>query len=259
MQVVNPANPVPKYLQISEWLKELIQSGSYNKGDKLPSEIELSNRCGVNRNTLRQAVSELVALGMLKKVRGVGSFVESVVPLELKHPMNRISSFRDYFGSDSIDRKTIVLEKKIETAGKRIAEALVLANNKKVIALKRLRTGDGVPFIYEESYLPHEMFPGLTDMDLTRSLYRTLTENFNVRLAHSRQKIRAVNLNREKATLFNLPENAAGFFLENITYNENKVPIEILYSYCRGDKYVFELELGEYEVKKNNFNFYVDK
>ena len=73
MKVIDPLNPIPKYLQISTWLKELVQTGRFKKGERLPSEMELSKICNVNRNTLRQAVGELVAQGILRKEKGTGT------------------------------------------------------------------------------------------------------------------------------------------------------------------------------------------
>ncbi len=67
LKIVDASNPIPKYLQISGWLKEVIQTGRYKVGERLPSEVELSQMCGVNRNTLRQAVAELTAVGLLRK------------------------------------------------------------------------------------------------------------------------------------------------------------------------------------------------
>ena len=66
MKIVDDSNPIPKYLQISTWLKELIQTGRYKAGEKLPSEVQLSKMCGVNRNTVRQAISELTVIGLLR-------------------------------------------------------------------------------------------------------------------------------------------------------------------------------------------------
>ena len=66
---------VPKYIQISHWLMEMIQKGRYAVHDKLPSESKLSELFQVNRNTVRQAISDLVAKGLVQKKNGVGSFV----------------------------------------------------------------------------------------------------------------------------------------------------------------------------------------
>ncbi len=73
MNIIDPDNPIPKYLQISAWLKDLIQSGRYERGSTLPSEVELARICQVNRNTLRQAISELTMAGMLRKDKGRGT------------------------------------------------------------------------------------------------------------------------------------------------------------------------------------------
>ncbi len=93
MQIVDPNNPIPKYLQISTWLTEAIQIGRYPLGDKIPSEVELSRMCRVNRNTLRQAIAELTKNGLLAKKKGQGTFVTASEPSALKHQLNRISSF----------------------------------------------------------------------------------------------------------------------------------------------------------------------
>jgi DNA-binding GntR family transcriptional regulator len=250
MVVVNLENPVPKYLQISQWLKELIDSGRFQDGEKLPSEVELSRMCDVNRNTLRQAIAELVSEGRLKKVKGVGSFVSESPCVELHHDISKIASFKDYFGNANLEEKTIVLEMEPMVAEKHIAERLVLGAERRVILLKRLRTGDGAPFIYEESYLPYNLFKDLTVVEASGSLYRAITEKFGIDLVRSHQVVRAVNLSKKIATMFNLPENAAGLLMENITYDRNNTPVELLFSYSRGDKYVMELELGEYRSKK---------
>ena len=257
MKIVDPSNPIPKYLQISAWLKELIQTGRYKVGEKLPSEIELSKMCEVNRNTLRQAISELTAEGILIKEKGMGTFVKSSKPVALKHRLERISSFGDDLSDIGLKENTIILKKGIEDAPDHVAKALILGENNEVIAVYRLRTGDDMPLIYEESYLPSEMFNDILNMDLTGSMYQILSERFNTVLARCEQIITAVNLNLQIAKLFNLPKGSAGLYMESITYNENNIPIEVLCSYYRGDKYIFEVELGRYHIKKNNVNSFV--
>ena len=95
MNVIDPDNPIPKYLQISAWIKDLIQSGRYEKGGALPSEVELARICQVNRNTLRQAIAELTAAGVLRKEKGRGTFVCAESPLAITHQLKSISSFSD--------------------------------------------------------------------------------------------------------------------------------------------------------------------
>jgi DNA-binding GntR family transcriptional regulator len=255
LKIVDPSNPIPKYLQISAWLKELIQTGRYKEGERIPSEIELSRLCEVNRNTLRQAISELTAKGLLRKEKGKGTFVSLSKPVAFKHKLGRISSFRDDLNEIGIEENTILLKKGIEDVPDHVAKALILGAKNKAIAVCRLRMGDNIPLIYEESYLPGEMFNGILDMDLTGSMYKILSERFDIVLSRSDQTIRAVNLNVQIAKLLDLPKNSAGLYMESVTYNENNIPVEVLCSYYRGDKYVFEVELGRYHIKDSSGNY----
>ncbi len=254
LKIVDPSNPIPKYLQISAWLKGLIQSGRYKNGEKLPSEMELSKICGVNRNTLRQALSELVTEGILRKEKGTGTFVSSSTPVTLKHKLQKISSFGDDLNGIGLQEKSIILSKSIEEAKEHVAKTLILGSDNTVIAVRRLRTGNNIPLIYEESYLPGNMFKDILEMDLTGSMYKIISKHFHILLSRSAQTIRAVNLKGKITTLLNLPENAAGFYMESVTFNDNNIPIEVLCAYYRGDKYVFEVEVGQYHLKDNNRN-----
>ena len=248
LKIVDASNPIPKYLQISAWLKEVIQTGRYKVGERLPSEVELSQMCGVNRNTLRQAIAELTVAGILRKEKGTGTFVSAPAPSELKHKLERISSFRDMLGQSGIKAKTIVVEKGIEKADDYVAKTLFLGRSKKVIAVRRVRAGNGTPYIFEESFLPADTFEGFLNYDLTGSMYDLISERFNIVLARSKQTISAVNLNQRIAGIMGIPENSAAIFSEYITFDDKSMPVEILYSYYRGDKYKLEIELGRYHA-----------
>lgn len=50
-------------------------SGSLRPGDQIPTEVELSEQFGVSRNTVRESVKILVAMGVLEIRRPVGTFV----------------------------------------------------------------------------------------------------------------------------------------------------------------------------------------
>jgi len=67
--------------QTSDRLYEMIvEEGRYAPGSKLPNENELSQALDVSRTTLREAISFLVAQGVLEIQRGKGTFVASHLP-----------------------------------------------------------------------------------------------------------------------------------------------------------------------------------
>lgn len=69
------SNDKPIYSQIIEQIKQLIVSGGFSPGDKLPSVRELAQTACVNPNTMQKAMSELEKDGLLYTLRSSGRFI----------------------------------------------------------------------------------------------------------------------------------------------------------------------------------------
>ena len=245
-EIVDFNSPIPRYLQISNWLEEMIRKGRYKVGERLPSESSLAEICGVNRNTVRQAISELVAKGFISKKNGIGSFISARNPSPVKYILQNISSFTDDMLSVGITPKTKILSQKVVEAEEELAEKLMLGGDKHVILTKRLRLGNGVPLVIERSYLPYGEYKSLVGMKLTGSLYHILTEKFGTELRRSIQTFRATPLSQEDAKLLEVPPKSPGIFLESIIYDSKNVAVEVMQAHHRGDKYVFQVESGQF-------------
>ena len=61
--------------QIIDAFTARLIDGSLKPGDQIPTEVELSERFGVARNTVREAIKILVAMGVLEIRRPVGTYV----------------------------------------------------------------------------------------------------------------------------------------------------------------------------------------
>ena len=73
--VINREVPIPYYYQLEGLLRDQIRRGSWQAGQKVPSEKQLCEFYAVSRTTVRQAVSHLVGEGLLYHVKGKGTFV----------------------------------------------------------------------------------------------------------------------------------------------------------------------------------------
>src|SRR5215469_6539333 len=65
----------PMYQQIAEDLRKQIDSGALERGRQLPTELELREKYEASRNTIRDAVKRLIALGLVETRPGQGTFV----------------------------------------------------------------------------------------------------------------------------------------------------------------------------------------
>ena len=76
---------MPLYQQLIEELAKYISDEKLLPGDQILTEPEISQKYGVSRATVRQAIQELVNAGVLMKIHGKGTFLaEPKVKMNVK-------------------------------------------------------------------------------------------------------------------------------------------------------------------------------
>ena len=73
--------------EIITQLSQAIIEGDFKPGDKLPSEAELCEQLAVGRNSLREAIRVLNAMGVVKTKRGQGTFLQDTISHEVFNPL----------------------------------------------------------------------------------------------------------------------------------------------------------------------------
>lgn len=79
---MEPIQRVPVIVQVEARIRELIESGQYLPGEKLPTEKELCQRLGVGRGTVREAFRLLQARGYVELRPGRGAFASEPAPVD---------------------------------------------------------------------------------------------------------------------------------------------------------------------------------
>ena len=92
---VKPIKKMSTAAKVFETLYEMIVNGQIQRGQKLPSQEELAKQFGVSRNTLREAMNKLYAMGLLSSRQGIGTVVQS------PDPEGYLSTLRGQFLLDS--------------------------------------------------------------------------------------------------------------------------------------------------------------
>lgn len=94
--------------EIYNSIETKIVSGELKPGDKLPSEHELCNIWNTSRITVRQALERMVALGILKKVRGGGTYVSESESSIALSPLFAFAIFRDESVKDILTFRKVI-------------------------------------------------------------------------------------------------------------------------------------------------------
>ncbi|MFE3182539.1 GntR family transcriptional regulator [Streptomyces violascens] len=155
----------PRYLQIADDIEEQIKTGVLAPAAEVPSEAQLMDRYGVSSGTVRKAVAQLRAVGLVDTLHGKGSFVKSRPPVRRKSSdrfrrSHRLAGKAAYIAETEqagVKPTVRVLSIGPVEAPAEIAERLSVAAGDKVLARRRLYFSDGVPTEEATSYLPWDI------------------------------------------------------------------------------------------------------
>ncbi len=232
---IDQNSPIPLYYQIQQNITELIETNVVRAGDPLPSERELSELYAVNRMTLRQAITELCNQGVLRRVRGVGTFVTEK---NIGTPfIPAVTGFSERFRNAGHKPTSRVITLEIIPASPLVAQRLRLEEKALVISLVRLRLLDDEPLMLEKSFLPHESYPDLIEQDFSvQSLYDVLAQRYGVHILETEQTLEPTLLKTQEAELFNLKSGLPAMLVSITAYARDHQPIEFSKSVIRGDR-----------------------
>jgi DNA-binding GntR family transcriptional regulator len=231
---------VPLYFQIAEAIERAIDSGELAPGERLDNEIELSERLGVSRPTVRQAIQRLVQQGLLVRRRGVGTVV---VSHRIRRPVG-LTSLYDDLAATGRNPTTAVLSLRTAPAGQEVASALSLAPGSEVVMIERVRSADGVPLAVMTNYLPEALLAEPLSAELLEDhgLYEVLrARGIQLHLAH--QVIAARRATSREARLLGAPRGVTVLTMARTAYDSNGGAVEFGRHAYLGSDYSYEMTL----------------
>jgi len=146
---IDRSSPVPLYHQLAEQLAASISSGELQPGDPFENEIALGERLNLSRPTVRRAIHELVAQGMLLRRRGLGTTVAN----RKVHRRAELTSLYDDLARAGGKPATRVLSHEI-VQDERVAQALDLPADAELLSVVRLRLAGERPLAVLHNWLP---------------------------------------------------------------------------------------------------------
>ena len=238
--MLNSQSPVPLYHQLADIILAGIRSGEFPPGTKIPSEHALSDRYGIGRPTVRQAIELLVRKKLLYKKRGSGTFVRA---RESEVDLFSLAGTTSAFNKKGLSVATTILEKiRRKTVGSGLQNPFA---GQRPYFLSRLISVENEPVLIEDVYLHPELFSGIDRIEIEgRSLSQIVEEHYYMQPTGGKQNFMIDYLTGEKAEKLNLsaadPILSVKRFL-HFPLAENAVYSEL---YCRTDRFVFSQIIG---------------
>lgn len=107
--------------QAAEMIREMLFSGAYQRGDKLPGEIRLAAQLGIARSSVREALRQLAAQGYVELIPNRGAFAAATCEEELPQHRSWIEINRD-MAADLLDVRICIEPFAAELCAKNITD-----------------------------------------------------------------------------------------------------------------------------------------
>lgn len=232
----------PLYQQIKTLLLQSLSNGEWNAGDMIPSEVDLATRYKVSQGTVRKAIDELAAENLLVRRQGRGTFVATHQEAKIRF---RFLSMQSVSGK-KFKTNSRILSVQTMTAPDDVAESLGLKKKNQVVQITRLLSFNDDAAVFEQIYLPVDIFTDVTADKLTDykgTLYGWFEAEYNVRMIRAIEKMRAVIAPASAVELLGLSDNQPLLFVERISYTYADKPVEVRHGWYLTQDYYYQNEL----------------
>ena len=230
---------MPLWQQLQQQLLDRLAAGEF--ANHFPGELALVEDYGVSRHTVRQALQQLRADGVIVAERGRQPRVAPAP--EIQQPLGALYSLFASVEAAGLTQQSIV--RTFDTrADALIAERLQLEASTPLIYLERLRLAGDEPLAIDRVWLPAELAAPLLGADFSHtSLYGELFQRTGIRLDHGSEDIHAVAPTRAERTQLRCSPEVAAFSINRLGHVRAR-PVEWRHTLIRGDRFALTAEFS---------------
>lgn len=222
----------PQYLALRDQIALNINMGDLPAGARLPSERQLQASTGTARGTIREALFQLEAEGLIYRRDRSGWYVS---PPAITYDPTRWAGFMTYAAEQGRTPGTETLSKESLPADPAIADIFRLAPGTALHVIKRRRTIDGRPVLVEQIIVDPAFAPDLLSYSLDGSLTHILTTNFGVNVTRNRVDMRPCALVKDAADALGVKSGTPGLHVVRTSFDATGRVMEYDQEYWRHD------------------------
>ncbi|MGC1305245.1 MAG: GntR family transcriptional regulator [Caulobacteraceae bacterium] len=227
------ASPTPLYAQMETVLSAEIGRGVLPPGAQLPTEDSLIARFEVSRTTVRKAIQNLAARGLIEIRRGKGTFVAQP---KITQDLTELTGFVEDMQALGRTPTARLVDKAVVAASEAVAHRLALPAGTQVMRIRRVRLADGVAMSFDETYLPLEIGEKIVTHDLeAEPIFALLEQRYGLPLVEAEYRLEAVAAEAEVAEALGVAPGGPIFLIERTSYCAGPRPIDHERLYYRGD------------------------
>lgn len=217
---------------ISQALEEQLEHGLLQPGHKLPAERKLSEVFATTRITLREALVQLEARGLVYREERRGWFI---APPRLSYDLNARSHFHAMVHAQGRTPITELLSAQAVPASAAVCDRLCLPPLSRVYRVCRRRRIDGRLVLYVEHYLNPAYFPGVLDHDLSQPLTELYARQYGITYGQVRFEVTPTALDANAAAALKVSVGSPALRIVRVNHDRQGRLIDCDLEYWRHD------------------------
>jgi GntR family transcriptional regulator len=228
--------------QAQQYLLGLVEGGTYQPGEQLPSEAQLAAQLGISRPTLREALLNLEQEGIIIRKHGVGTFVAPGYGQRLESGLERLESVLELAARTGMRLKFDALQVQEEAASRELCGRLQVPAGTPITHVKRVIVADGVPVAYMEDMLPTSILPAaVIDETFNGSVLDLLWQKQIAQAARAVADIVALNADAALAGKLAIRPGQAVLLLEEVLFDVQGKAVGCSHNYFVPDFFRFHV------------------
>lgn len=236
--ILDHNSSIPLHAQIEEQLRVIIKEDKFQKGIKLPNEVDMSKQLGISRSTLRQSINKLVYEGLLVRKKGIGTFVTKA---SINSKAQNWLSFTQEMKALGIQPKNYELHLSWVRPSEELCLFFDIKDDTRILKLERLRGNSEYPFVYFISYFNPRI--GLTgNEDFSRPLYEILEQDYNSIAKLSKEEISAFSADSALAEKLEIKVGDPVLKRKRFVFDPGSRPLEYNIGFYKADSFTYNLE-----------------
>ncbi|GGY04087.1 phosphonate metabolism transcriptional regulator PhnF [Paludibacterium paludis] len=231
--MIERGSGVAVWRQIETALAQDIAAGRLKPAERIPTELELADRFGVNRHTIRRAVAALVERGALRVEQGRGTFVQENA---IDYAITRRTRFSRNMARQNLSAQVEMVASETRPGSGELCGLLGLAAGADVHCITTVSRVEGRILDASSLFFPAERFPGLREVYAReRSVTRTL-RHFGVDdYTRKFSRITARLPDSETQTLLHIPKNRPILHVKSLNVDPQGRPVQYGLTRFNGD------------------------
>lgn len=242
--------------QVADQIRQLIEDGRLQPGDRLDREDVLAERYEVSRHTLRQALQDLTAEGLLASSRGQGRVVRSYKPLTWHLSAYESRSHHIQAGRPDADQWDTEVREQGREPGQVVEVSIVLPPPRvaarlrvsdpadTVVMRRRIRRADGIPFQLADSFFRESLIRGTLLMKPENvSAPGGVLAYIGHPQAYFRDEITIRMPTKGEASILELPPGTPVAEVTRTGYAQDGTPLRVMVTIAPGDRNTLVYEM----------------